>query len=242
MPVHPACHAFTRGRSLLTNTEPHRGARLIVKCDLRDFFPTISERRVVGLLDYYGYDASVAHLIARLTTYRRVDADGNMTIPGVLPQGAPTSPAIANLICRQLDARLTGLAKKCGGRYTRYADDLTFSFDRDPPAGIGRLFWWIDQICAQEGFAERPDKRRVLRPHQRQLVTGLVVNQGQRVPRVARRRFRALLHHIEQRGVDENGRPKAELRAYVLGFASWLAMCDSQRDARLIARARAIYK
>jgi hypothetical protein len=193
------------------------------------------------LFAHLGYDLAIASLLARLTTYRRVDADGTAIVPGVLPQGAPTSPAIANVICRQLDARLDGLARRCGGRYTRYADDLTLSFDAEPAAGIGRLYWWIDQICAQEGFVERPDKRRVLRPHQRQLVTGLVVNDGQRVPRTQRRRFRALLHHLETRGVDQHGRTTTELRAYVLGFASWLQMVDRDRWRPLIARARALY-
>jgi hypothetical protein len=241
LPVHDACHAYVPGRSLVTNTAPHVGAAVIVKTDLRDFFPSIHYRRVFGLFQYYGYDVPASALLAKLTTYMPRTEDGQVCRPGVLPQGAPTSPAIANLVCRGLDARLTGLARRCGGRYTRYADDLTFSFPAEPGQGIGRLFWWIDQICAQEGFAERADKRRVLRPSQRQLVTGVVVNAGQTVPRAARRRFRALLHHVRTHGRDEQGRSARELRLYLFGYAAYVRMVQPEAGARLLAEVRALF-
>ena len=129
LPVHDAAHGFVPGRSTVTNAEPHVGAALVVKLDLLNFFPSIHYQRVAGLFRHYGYDEEVADLLAALTTHRPRLADGTVAWPGALPQGAPTSPALANLVCRRLDARLSGLARRSGARYTRYADDLTFSFE-----------------------------------------------------------------------------------------------------------------
>lgn len=118
---------------MITNAKPHVGAGLVVKMDLQDFFPSVHYRRVEGLMNKLGY-GDLSYMLARLTTYRTRLADGRTVQPGVLPQGAPTSPVIANLSSKGLDGRLTGLAKKWGAKYTRYADDLTFSFkERHPP-------------------------------------------------------------------------------------------------------------
>ena len=121
--------------------------------------------------------------------------------PRCLPQGAPTSPALTNVLCLRMDQRIAGLVQKLGWRYSRYADDLTFSFPAMPEVRIGRFFWWVDAICQEEGFLERPDKRRVLRRKHQQRVTGLVVNAGVHVPRADRKRFRAILHNCKKHGV-----------------------------------------
>jgi hypothetical protein len=135
--AHDAAHGFIEGRSTVTNAALHRGAALVLKFDLTDFFPTIHFHRVMGLfasLGYYVGDTKfgsgddfkqVAPTLARLCCYT---PDPRQWGNAVLPQGAPTSPAISNLVCRRLDARLTGLATRHGGVYTRYADDLAFSF------------------------------------------------------------------------------------------------------------------
>src|SRR5262249_23925357 len=139
-------------------------------------------------------------VVAGLTTYRP-KIGKTVVWPGMLPQGAPTSPALANLACRRLDARLDKLAAKYEATYTRYADDLTFSFAKQPEIRIGRFLWFVDAICEQEGFLERPDKRRILRNKHQQRVTGIVVNNGVHVPRVDRKRFRAILHNCAKHGV-----------------------------------------
>src|SRR5205085_9895337 len=105
LPAHEAAHGFVRGRSVRSNAAPHEGARLVLKVDLKDFFPTIHYRRVKGLLTDIGYGDEVAGALAGLCTHRPVLPDGTVVWPGVLPQGAPTSPALANLVCRRLDAR-----------------------------------------------------------------------------------------------------------------------------------------
>lgn len=235
LPLGDACHGFVAGRSTVTNAEPHRGAAVVVKTDLRDFFPSVHYRRVLGLFQHYGYSYDMAGLLASLTTYRPVLPDGRVAWPGFLPQGAPTSPALANLICRRLDRRLTRLADRFGAVYTRYADDLTFSFAERPAVELGRFLWWVDQICQQEGFRENADKRRVLRPNNQQRVTGVVVNDGLHVPRAARRRFRAILANCRKHGQASQARGREDFADYLRGFAAYVKMVQPELGARWCA-------
>lgn len=234
VPVHEAAHGFVPGRSTVTNAAPHQRARVVVKMDLVDFFPSIHYRRVVGLFNELGYGERASIALAGLCTHRPLLKDGRVAWPGVLPQGAPTSPAITNLTCRRLDARLAGLADKSGARYTRYADDMTFSFERDPEVSIGRLCWWIDQICQQEGFLENVKKRRVLRSGNQQRVTGIVVNSGLFVPRAERRRFRAILHNVRRNGVAAEARGRPDFEGYLRGFAAYVRMVQPALGERLV--------
>jgi hypothetical protein len=240
VPAHEAAHGFVRGRSVLTNARPHQGAALVIKTDLCDFFPSVHYRRVVGLFELLGYAPGVATLLAGLTTHRVTLPNGAPAWPGELPQGAPTSPAIANLVCRRLDARLAGLASSAGAAYTRYADDLTFSFREPPSRGVGRFFWWVDQICQQEGFRENAAKRRVLRPSNQQRVTGVVVNSGLFVPREARRRLRAMLANCERHGLESQARGRENFREHLVGLAAYVAMVQPTLGAELLRRARAL--
>ncbi|MFO7566613.1 MAG: reverse transcriptase domain-containing protein [Enhygromyxa sp.] len=239
VPVHEAAHGFVPNRSTVSNATPHLGAKLLLKTDIREFFPSIHYWRVRGMFGSLGYDERVAAALASLCTRRAVvEREGERVVvwPGLLPQGAPTSPAIANLVCRRLDARLTGLAARLGARYTRYADDLSFSFhDQHDHLDIGRAFWWIDQILQQEGFAEHPGKRQVLRPNHRQLVTGIVVNQKLTVPRDARRRFRATLHNCRAHGVASQARGREDFTDYLRGFAAYVQMVQPELGARWVA-------
>jgi hypothetical protein len=241
LPVHPSCHGFVVDRSIVTNARPHQRAALVVKIDLRDFFPTVHYHRVVGAFASLGYSTDVAQLLAGLTTYRPVLPDRTVVWPGVLPQGAPTSPALANFVCARLDARLAGLSKRVGAAYTRYADDLTFSFAAEPTTvNLGRFLWWIDQICQQEGFAPNDPKRRILRPSNQQRVTGVVVNAGLHVPRAARRRFRAILYNCRTQGVATQARGRADFEAYLAGFAAYVKMVQPDLGAALVAEVEEI--
>jgi hypothetical protein len=240
LPVHPSAHGFVKGRSTVTNASPHVGAAVVLKMDLKDFFPSIHYRRLVGLFQHYGYADDVAAALASLTTHRPVLPDGTVVWPGRMPQGAPTSPALANLICRRMDTRLSGLSRKLGAVYTRYADDLTFSFAKEPTCSVGRFAWWVDQICQQEGFAENAGKRRVLRPRNQQRVTGIVINSGLHVPRSARRRFRAILHNCRTHGVDSQARGRDDFRAYLQGFAAYIKMVQPDVGAALSAEVAAL--
>jgi retron-type reverse transcriptase len=242
VPAHDAAHGFIPGRSTVTNATPHLGAKVLVKFDLRDFFPTISYYRVVGLFARLGYPVDdarfsnddesprVAATLARLCCYT---PDPHAWHLGHCPQGAPTSPAISNLVCRRLDARLTGLAKRNKGVYTRYADDLTFSFHDSIP-DLGRLRWWVDQVCHQEGFVVHQDKFRVIRDSQRQVVTGIVVNDALRVPRDERRRFRAILHNCRTHGIESQARGRKDFAGWLRGYASYIHMVHPEEGAELL--------
>jgi hypothetical protein len=233
--VHAAAQGFVRGRSILTNAQPHTGAALVAKVDLEDFFPTIHYRRVRGLFLSLGYNETVASALAGLTTWRPTLEDGTVAWPGVLPQGAPTSPAIANLVCRRLDRRLTALALRYGATYSRYADDLTFSF-RTVPQNVGRVLWWVNSICQQEGFFEHTRKRRLMRQSGRMAVTNLTVNQRVSISREDRRRFKAILANCRKHGMASQARGKERFRDWLHGYAAFVAMVNPELGKKWLAQ------
>ena len=203
IPIAPAAHGFVPGRSITTNARPHVGKRVVIRLDLKDFFPSITFPRVRGVFIAHGYSYAVASTLALLCTeYDRepFDREGERFHVSVGPrhlvQGAPTSPALANLVAWRLDRRLTGLAAKYGFSYTRYADDLTFSGDNS--AAVGGLITNIRRIVADERFTLNDAKTRVARRSRRQIVTGLVVNDQVATPRQLRRRLRAMLHNAQR--------------------------------------------
>ena len=247
LPTHPAAHGFVPGRSICTNARPHVGQGVVVNVDLKDFFPTVSWIRVRGLLRKLGYSRQAATILALVCTERDVDEvelDGTTWYVAcsdrVLPQGSPASPGLTNALCRRMDARLIGLAKKHGFTYTRYADDLTFSH-ADPKAKVGTLLGAVRRIVADEDFAVHPDKTRVMRNGRRQEVTGLVVNDKLGIERRTLRRFRALLFQVERDGPDgKHWGPGADLFASLIGYASYVAMVDPAKGTPLLARAHAV--
>jgi retron-type reverse transcriptase len=196
-----ACTAFREGCSIARNAEPHVRKAFVFNADIQDFFPSITTRRVIGLFRSLGYGKEVAFGLARLTTYR-----------GRLPQGAPTSPEIANLICRRLDSRLLGLCARRNWDYTRHCDDMTISGD----GGVDRESLKISTIVKDEGFRINARKTRAVRQHGRQLVTGLVVNDFVSVPRYLRGRWRAAFHQASLRP-ELFAHRASELKGYI-GF------------------------
>jgi retron-type reverse transcriptase len=228
---HQAATAFHPGASIRDNAARHAGRGLVVRIDLEDFFPSISFRRVKGLFQSFGYNEGIATIFALLATEPpRVAAafGGERLFISVgqrqLPQGACTSPAFTNLLCRKLDRRLSGAAASLGFTYSRYADDLVFSHLRRD-ASAGTLFSLVRRIIGEESFRINEEKTFVMRPQHRQAVTGLVVNQEPHVSRRDRRRFRALLHHCETEGFDAvSGRLGRDARAHACGYHSFLKM------------------
>jgi hypothetical protein len=244
LPVHGAAHGFVAGRSIVSNAALHSGARLVVKVDIRGFYPTITFRRVKGLLRRAGLSEQLATLMSLLATEsprEEVTTHGQVhhvaTGPRSLPQGAPTSPSITNAICFRLDCRLSGLARKLGCRYTRYADDLAFSWHGETRARVGVLLRAVRAILLAEGFQLHPDKTRVMRSGARQRITGLVVNQEKgrppaRVPRDVQRRLRAA---IKNRELGRPGRPGESLDQ-LRGMAAFIMMTDRARGAAFMER------
>jgi retron-type reverse transcriptase len=248
--VHPAATGFVRGRSIVDNARPHAGQGVVINLDLQDFFPSIKAERVEKAFRALGWNRECSAILTNVCTHE-----------GSLPQGAPTSPALSNLVCRLLDTRLSALVQRAGrvsprtgkavpdeqmgkAHYTRYADDLTFSFPgfgnnrrrKDKPKGVKvrqRPRWpsrlllrTIRRILEDEGFQIQTKKRvRIQRTHQRQTVTGLVVNRAVNLPRSTRRKLRAMQHR-EQLG--QLGRAE---QAKLQGWRALAAMIAAQRGA-----------
>lgn len=246
-PVHPAAHGFLKGRSIVSNAAPHVGRAVVINVDLKDFFPSIAMPRVKGVFTQLGYSGQVATALALLCTEaatETVSVDGETFHvahgPRALPQGAPSSPALTNILCRRLDARLQGAAAKLGYSYTRYADDLTFSGGDDTRKLAGKLLWRVRQIVIDEGFTPHPHKQHVMRDSERQSVTGIVVNEKPAVDRDTLRRFRATLFQVEKDGpAGKQWNGNANVLAALEGYAHFVQMVDADKGAVLVARVRA---
>lgn len=188
-------HGYVDDRSILTNAAVHLKHRWVLRVDLKDFFPTIHFGRVRGLFmgEPFNYPEPVATLLARLTTYENK-----------LPQGAPTSPLISNLVCRGLDRKLAKLAHAERCRYSRYCDDIVFSTNvRNFPGGLAHIDRLngqvvigspLEQAIVEESFKPNLEKTMLRSRAERQMVTGLVVNQVTNVPRQYVRHLRDVLY------------------------------------------------
>ena len=240
LPVHEAAAAFRPGLSVVDNAARHTGRAVVARVDLKDFFPSITLPRVRRLFREFGYSGGVATLFALLATEApraAVLLDGRPHFVALgersLPQGACTSPALTNLLCRRLDARLAGAAEALGFRYSRYADDLVFSHE-SAGAPVGILLALARRIITETGFVINEEKTSVLRPQHRQIVTGLVVNEAPHVSRPDLRRFRAVLHRCETVGVAEVSRQMGkDARAYAGGYLAFLHMVAPEQAQRL---------
>lgn len=219
--------------------------------DLQNFFPTITYRRVKGLYQALGYSEKIATVLALLCTEPATDhleADGKsyyvQTGERNLPQGAPSSPQLTNLICRRLDARLLGVANKFGLTYTRYADDLTFSgSDENHGAIIGKVLWQARQIIKDEGFVVHPDKTHIMRKGARREVTGIVVNEKLNLPRKKLRQFRAVIHQIEQNGPEGKTWGKSpNLFAALHGYAAHINMVRPDLGRNYLTRVERLWQ
>lgn len=246
LPVHPAAHGFVPAHSITSNAAPHVGRELVLNLDLKDFFPSISFRRVRGLFLSFGYSYAVASTLALLCTERDrhpVQRGGKTVYAAIggrtLIQGAPTSPALANLAARRLDIRLSGLAEKLGLTYTRYADDLTFSGDDfNAMMSAGRT---AKTIIESEGFTLHVEKTRLYRQSNRQIVTGIVVNDKLATPREIRRRVRAILHQAAHTGLNAQNRENIpHFRAYLRGLIGYVHQANPAHGRELLAKLDAV--
>jgi retron-type reverse transcriptase len=236
-------HGFVSERSIVSNAAPHAGRAVVVNLDLSDFFPTLGFRRVKGLFRAFGYSEAVATTCALLCTEPprvRAELDGKIYWVSLgermLPQGACTSPAITNLVCRRLDRRLRGIARHHGFAYTRYADDLTFS--SDDTEKIGALLGSVRRIVRAEGFRVNEKKTRVMRRASRQEVTGLTVNARVGISRKERRKLRARLHEAKMRGLPSANRMQhPRFASYLRGMVAYVSMVhreDAERWRRAL--------
>ncbi len=250
IPLHHAAHGFVSGRSAVSGAALHTGAEVVVNLDLAAFFAHVTPGKVFGVLRQAGFTEAVAHRLTGLCTHAvPVGVIAEMPPGGGpadrfalrqalaaahLPQGAPTSPMLANLALRRLDSRLCGWADAFNAVYTRYADDLAFSGDgklaRRPDAfvrGAGR-------IVADEGHTLNRLKTRVHRAGVRQSVTGVVVNERTNVSRRDFDRLKAILHNCAVHGPEgQNREGHNDFRAHLLGRIAWVAHVHPARGATL---------
>lgn len=230
-------HGFVPNRSIMTNAQKHIGQDVVINLDLKDFFPSIDYKRVKGLFCKFGYSEQIATILALICTEPDVELleiDGKQYYTAKserkLPQGAPTSPAITNLICYRLDCRFEGIAKKFGFQYSRYADDLTFSAKGEGKKLVGQLLWSVKQVIINEGFTLHPDKLAIMRKGSQQKVTGIVVNDKAGIDHKELHRFRALIHQIGKTGTaGKTWRQGVNLENSMRGYAEFVSMVKPEQ-------------
>ncbi|MGD9681745.1 MAG: reverse transcriptase family protein [Candidatus Obscuribacterales bacterium] len=186
----PHLHGCIKGRSIVTNAEPHAGKPLVIQIDLSDFFGSIKFHRIKEIFETrFGFDEKAADTFARLTTY------GNF-----LPQGAPTSPILANIAGFDLDRAILSICTENSPTfrydYTRYVDDLTISGDMPLARLLGEFYRAIEKC----GFRANPKKLRAARASDRQKVTGIVVNERANAPKKLIRRVRQQVYYCKKFG------------------------------------------
>jgi RNA-directed DNA polymerase len=214
-------YAFAENCSIVKNAKPHLGSKKILSLDIQNFFGTIDFPRVYSLFSRLGYNNVIATTLSHLVTFK-----------GVLPQGAPTSPAISNIVALKMDRRFYAYAEKFNLKYTRYADDITFS----GKFKTGTVISFVKKVVEEEGFKLNEAKTRAMGRHQAQEVTGIITNVRLQVPRHLRRKLRQIAYHISTYGLDDHLRMTGELRAnyisHILGLASHVLHANPQdRDA-----------
>jgi hypothetical protein len=248
LPPHAAVHGFRRGRSIKSFAAPHSGRHVVLRIDLEEFFPSISVARIRALFRTAGYPERVADLLAGLCTNATPDdiwanvrqpAAPMHEIPRLyarphLPQGAPTSPALANLCAYRLDCRLASLADSAGAVYTRYADDLAFSGGDDFARAAGRFQLHACAIAMEEGFRVQHRKTRIMRPGVRQRLAGMVVNDHLNVSRTDYDQLKATLTNCVRHGPETQNRTGCEnFHAHLVGRVSFVEMVNPARGQRL---------
>lgn len=231
-------HGFVLDRSVRTNASSHLRSKFVVNLDIENFFGSISENRVIGLLKALGVDEGAAEIVARICCNK-----------GHLPQGAPSSPVLSNMICFRLDKDLQQIAKKVHCIYTRYADDITFSSYQPlsslfeaavPPAGnfdFDMLVPELKQSFLNNGFKVNASKVHYADRNSRRIVTGLKINEGLNVDRRFIRDIRSALFSVEKDGLVVAQQKYAEkyggtcsIDLYLKGKISWIGSVKGRSD------------
>ncbi|QDT37131.1 reverse transcriptase family protein [Stratiformator vulcanicus] len=245
---HPAACAFRKGQSVRDFAKPHVGRRVVIRFDIANFFPSILQPRVQATFRAVGYVEEVAFLLSALTTNRlptdqlHAEATGSGArhlrqhlLSAHLPQGAPTSPALANLCAFHLDRRLTGLAARFSLSYTRYADDLLFSGNLSD-AEIYRFRIRALAILIDEGFEARSSKSAVLRKGSRQQACGVILNTRLNIAREDYDALKATLHNCIRHGPElQNHEGVADFRSVLRGRIAWVHSLNVAKGEKLLA-------
>ncbi len=251
IPPHDAAHGFRRGHSALTHARRHTGQEVVLRFDLEDFFAAIAAGRVYGVFRAAGYPEAVAAALTGLVTNSVPEAEwaaaprsaepgaiaahhrlGRRLAAPHLPQGAPTSPALANLCAYRLDCRLAGLADRFEAVYSRYADDITLSGGRRLHAAAAGVRRAVEAISTDEGFRLNTRKSQLMTRAGRQRVCGIVVNEHPNAARDDYDRLRAAVHQAGLHPETLDAAARARLR----GRIAWVEALDPARGAKLRRR------
>lgn len=239
IPPSPAAYGFTKGRDCISAAARHGGEAVLICFDLRAFFPSITHTRIFGLFRTLGYPESVARDLTGLCTVatpahilsRYTYDKAALLAHRHLPQGAPTSPALANLSAFNLDRRLIGLARRMNANYSRYADDISFSGD---PHITRTLLKAVPAIINDEGFALNPRKTRIQPSNGRQTITGLIVNEKINIPRHTYDRLKSIIHHLDN--PDDARRYDLRFLTSLSGQITWVERVNPARGHKLRIR------
>lgn len=210
---HRSVTGFERGRSIVDAASPHVGKRVVIRIDIRRFFESTTAERVSEWLRQLGWDADATAFLVTMLTHN-----------GHLPQGAATSPRLSNLVNARMDSGLAKLARRFKGDYTRYADDITLSFNLRSGRRVRGIIQVVRRILKRAGYEMHGRKTRVLRRHQRQNVLGLTVNDKVALPRQLRRRLRAVRHHLR------TGREATLTPAQLQGWTAFEQMVEARSE------------
>jgi len=248
IPVHEACHGFRPGGSIRQFIAPHTGQNVVLKIDLADFFPSVTAARIFRIFLNAGYPEHVAQVLTRLTTHPTPSSSlpAHLTMlerqrlrTPHLPQGAPSSPTLANLAAFRLDCRLSGLAQATEASYTRYADDLLFSGGEQFARAANRFQIAVIRVISQEGFRPNPRKTRVMHTSQRQKAAGVILNESPNIDRREWDRLKATLTNCLRHGLEsQNREAHPNFRDHLAGKISWVESIAPARGETL----RAIFR
>jgi retron-type reverse transcriptase len=221
--AHESAVGFVKHMNVKNGAERHLGNKVVLCVDVHNFFSSLSLFQVYAAFGYilkkltilqttFSYTKDDIELLVKLTTYK-----------SKVPQGAPTSPALANIICRQLDRELQAIAVKNNLIYTRYADDISFSH-RNQQFKITKILNSIKKILNYYGLKLNSAKTRVLRPHKRMCITGVVINDKLSVPKYVWRNIRAQLHNLNKNNETLSSDEYQKLR----GKIEWIGLFRPQ--------------
>jgi len=250
IPVHPAVHGFRKGRSIKTFAAPHVRQRVVLRMDLQDFFPSLRDGRVKAMFRMAGYPELVAKLLGGLCTNAaprslwrkvgvardvpRMNDASDLYSRSHLPQGAPSSPALANICAYRMDCRLAGLAESAGAVYTRYADDLAFSGGEKFERSAEGFAIHAAAILMEEGFTVNHRKTRVMKRGVRQYLAGLVTNDRINVVREDFDRLKATLTNCVHYGAESQNRENhGAFRSHLEGRVGFVEAVNPAKGARL---------
>jgi retron-type reverse transcriptase len=212
---------FVKGRGIVQNARIHVGANYLLNVDVKDFFPSVRTEHVLKIFRSLGFPHEMSRVLSLLCTYE-----------GCLPQGAPTSPYLANLVFEEIDEELVRISEKRSLKYSRYADDLTFSGSEPIEQGFVSK---VDAILRPRGFVLNAKKIKLTRPGQAKYVTGFVVNKKVQPDRVARKTLRAMFHRASL-----HPREFREKAARLAGWASYVHSYDRALGSKYLSIARKV--